>query len=224
MKDYREKEMKYLLITYVLLFLFWCTGIFEEVSNTIDKDWSAILSAIEGVIISGVLSLITFIADSLFSSGHKDKLVGLFFIPRSGCTIFTRILNSKIDDDRFTISEAKEQYAHIIANLPSVKKEKFAYENSQWYKIYYQYQDKGSIVQAQKDYLLCRDLFIETIIFIVLYLISILVFNKIVLFSKEFIITLILMAAITNIATHKKMNRFANNVISTDIASTKGKK
>lgn len=215
--------MKYLLITYVLLFLFWCTGIFSEVSITVDKDWSAILSVIEGIVVSGVLSLITFIADSLISSGHKDRLVGLFFIPRSGSTIFTRILNEKIVDDRFTKSEAKERYAEIINNLPSEKKEKYAYENSQWYKIYYQYKDNGSIIQAQKDYLLCRDLFIETIVFIALYLISIIVFNKTVLFSKEFIITLAIIAFITNISTHKKMNRFANNVIASDIASEKGK-
>jgi hypothetical protein len=224
LKDYREKEMKYLMITYVLLFLFWSTRFFRDASSVTDLDWNIILSAIQGVIISGVLSLITFISDSLFSSNHKDKLVGLFFIPRSGCTVFSRMHNGKIADDRFTKAEAREQYSHIIACLPSEKKEKYAYENAQWYKIYCQYQDKGSIVQAQKDYLLCRDLFIETIIFIILYLVSLMVFHEIVLLSSKFIITLIIMAILTNIATHKKMNRFVNNVIATDIAFTKGKK
>ena len=111
-----------------------------------------------------------------------------------------------------------------IMQIPIEKKTRHVYENSQWYKIYCRYQEKGAVSQAQKDYLLCRDLFIGTIAFTGLYLISIIVFRGIVYFSIKFLITLITMAIITNIATHKKMVRFVSNVIALDIACSRYEK
>ena len=217
MKDYREREIKYLLIVYVLLLLLWCTGIFDNFANT-DITWSSLFSAIEGITISGVLSLITFVGDSLFSSNQKDKLLGLFFIPKPGNTLFTRISNGKVIDDRFTCSEASERYYDIICKLPTDKKEKMAYENANWYKIYHKYKEVGSINQSQRDYLICRDLYVQSIIFIVFYLIAAALFTDTIFFSGIFVATIIVMTVIANIAAHKKMNRFVNNVIAIDIA------
>ena len=199
----------------MLLFLYWCV----DISNISINSLGYIFTAIEGVLISGVLSLFVFIGDSLFSSDLKDHLVGLLFIPRPGNTIFTRIKEKRIKDSRFTIPEAIEKYTDIIQNLPNEKIDRYHYENSQWYKIYSKYTEKGSIKQAQKDYLLCRDLFIETILFVILYIIAVFVFTDRITFSVQFTTMLIFMAVITNIAAHIKMNRFVNNVIATDIAN-----
>lgn len=220
MKDYRSKEMKTLLLAYFLLFLLWCTPIFSQIPETTENNYKTIISIMEGVTISGVLSLITFLGDSLISSNLKDKLVGLFFIPRSGQTIFSRISNKAVNDDRFLISDAISRYSGIIENRPSQKKNKFYYENSNWYKIYSEYKKEEAIMQAQTDYLLCRDLYIETIEFLVLYTSSLFLFNGTVLFSWRFILALLVMAIITNISTHIKMNRFVNTAIAIDLSKT----
>lgn len=85
--------------------------------------------------------------------------------------------------------------------------------------MYCKYQNKGTINQTQQDYLLCRALFIETVVFMVLYSLSLILFKEVVNFSWYFFGTLIVIAIITNIATHQKMNRFVNTVIAVDIAN-----
>ena len=212
--------MKSLLLVYFLLFLLWCTPIFEQIPETTESNYKNIISIMEGVTISGVLSLITFLGDSLISNNIKDKLVGLFFIPRSGQTIFTRITNKAVNDDRFLISDAISRYSGIIENRPSQKKEKLYYENTNWYKIYSEHKKDGAITQTQTDYLLCRDLYIETLEFLVLYISSLFLFNDTVLFSWHFILALLVIGIITNISTHIKMNRFVNTVIAVDISKT----
>ncbi len=219
MKDYRDKEMKYLLIVYVLLLLLWCTDLTKTIPNVPSDFIKIIISIAQSAAISGVLSLITFISDSLLSSNQKDKLVGLFLINKPGATIFTRIANGRITDDRLTIAEARSKYSEILRNLPKSEDARLCYENTQWYKIYCKFQEKGSVFQAQKDYLLCRDLFVETLMFILLYIISLIAFREIIFFSLRYLTLLVLILIITNFATHKKMHRFVNNVIATDIST-----
>ena len=220
MKDYRDKELKCLLFLLVFLFLIWCTPLLEAIPDTSVKDnYKMFLTAIESALISGVLSLCTFLCDCLISSKTKDKLVGLFFIPRPGKTIFSRIKDGRIKDDRFLLSDAKKKYYDIISNLPSKEQEKREYENSRWYKIYLCYQDKGQVMQSQKDSLICRDLFIETALFFLIYLLSVFVFYRSVIFSWRFVVALIIIAIASNRATHVKMNRFVNTVIAVDIAN-----
>lgn len=118
MKDYREKEMKYLLIVYIFLFLIWCTEIVENIPSAIQNNYSSILYAMEGIVVSGALSISAFLGDSLIGSRTKDMLIGLFFIPRPGYTVFRRISSGSILDDRFTNEQAKFKYSLIIENLP----------------------------------------------------------------------------------------------------------
>ncbi len=216
MKDYREKEMKYLSLILAFLFLLWCTPAFS-----CSLDATNIVTMLKSIIVSSILSLTVFLCDCLINNNIKDKLVGLFFIPRPGNTIFTRIASNSIADDRFLTSDAKIIYNTIISGIPQEKDEKHKYENANWYQIYLCHQEKGQVIQCQKDSLLCRDLFIETISFIVIYGFLILLFYGMVKFSVTFIGILILMAIITNIATHIKMDRFVNTVIAVDIASIK---
>ncbi|KAF5065300.1 hypothetical protein DSECCO2_275610 [anaerobic digester metagenome] len=221
MKDYREKEIKYLYICYMLLFLYWSTNAFSVLAQSIAEGWDRLFSIVDVVAIASIVSLLSFVLDSIISSNTKDKLVGLLFIPRAGATFFSRLTKGEVVDDRFLKEEAEARYAEIITALPKNKKEKLIFENAQWYKIYMKYQEKGSVAQAQKDYLLCRDLFVDTIAFMVMYLLSVVVFGNIVRFSTDFLVSMLTVATLTNIATHKKMNRFVNNVIAIDIALPK---
>ncbi len=217
MKDYRDKELKYLIIILVLLFVFLCTPIKEV--NITDLEFHKTLTTIfSSIVVSSVLSLATFICDCLLSTNLKNKLVGLFFIPKAGETIFTRLNKCSVKDDRFLNSEAKTKYKGIISNIPQNKNDRYEYENSNWYKIYRKYQDKGQVLQSQKDYLTCRDLFIETIVFLVLYFLSLIFYGEFVTFSFKFLLVIILTAVVTNLSTHVKMNRFVNTVIALDVA------
>lgn len=218
MKEYREKEMKFLMISYLLLFFLLCTDGFVIIDLNPRSLLETIFPIAESMMVASVISLFVYIADSLISSSYKDKLVGFFFIPKAGCVIFSKINSGKQIDDRFMIIDAQKQYESIIQKLGGEPKANRIYENSQWYKIYCKYQDKGAVNQTQKDYLLCRDLYIESIMFLTLYFAASLVLSEWVKFSLAFIIILSSIAIITNITTHMKMNRFVNTVVALDIA------
>lgn len=217
MKDYRDKELKYLMIILILLFLVYSTPI-KNLSFTAIELSETLATAFSGIVISSVLSLTTFLLDCLISTNLKNKMVGLFFIHKAGETIFTRINNLSVKDDRFLIFEAKTQYKKIICNIPKNNKDRYEYENSNWYKIYRKYQDIDQVIQSQKDYLTCRDLFIETILFLVIYFLSLIFYSKFVVFSFKYFLIIVLIAVVTNISTHVKMNRFVNTVIALDVA------
>ena len=217
MKDYRDKELKYLMIILILLFVVLCTSI-KELNITDIELHKSLTTIFSSIVVSSILSLATFICDCLISTNLKNKMVGLFFMHRAGETIFTRINNCSVKDDRFLNSEAKTKYKEIISNIPQNKNDRYEYENSNWYKIYKKHQDKGQVSQSQKDYLTCRDLFIETILFLVLYFLSLAFYSEFVVFSFKYLIVIILIAIVTNISTHVKMNRFVNTVIALDVA------
>lgn len=228
MKEYRDKELKYLLYLLVFLFLIWCTPLMQiDVMTKESGIYKTISELIGSVLVSGTLSLSVFLFDCLIDSKIKDKLVGLFFIPRSGETIFERIKYSKFKDDRFLIKDAQVKYKDILKNLPNCRKLKCKrrkeyrkLQNSIWYKIYQKHQEKGQVYQSHKDYLLCRDIFVETLFFLLVYIISIFLFTDFILFSKKFLIILVFIIIVSNIATHIKMNRFVNTVIAVDVANT----
>lgn len=216
MKDYRDKELKYLMIILILLFVVLCTPI-KDLNITDMELHKSLTTIFSSIVVSSILSLATFICDCLISTNLKNKMVGLFFMHRSGETIFTRINKCSVKDDRFLNSEAKAKYEEIISNIPQNKNDRYEYENSNWYKIYKKHQDKGQVSQSQKDYLTCRDLFIETILFLVLYFLSLVFYSEFVMFSFKYLLVIILIAIVTNISTHVKMNRFVNTVIALDV-------
>lgn len=117
MKDYRDKELKYLMIILILLFIVLCTPI-KELNITDIELHKTLTTIFSSIVVSSILSLATFICDCLISTNLKNKMVGLFFIHRSGETIFTRINNCSVKDDRFLNSEAKTKYKEIISNIP----------------------------------------------------------------------------------------------------------
>lgn len=220
MKDYRDKEMKNLMYILFFLFLIWCTPILEHIKATEEQsNYGILASALESAVISGILSSATLLCDCLVSSNLKDKLVGLFFIPRAGETVFSRIKSRKLKDDRFQISDAATVYEEIIQKLPVNKESCRSYENKNWYRIYQKYQEKGQVNQCQKDYLMCRDLYIEVLSFLAMYVLSLRIFPSTVVFSKKFVALSVLLAAAFNYCTHLKMNRFVNTVIAVDLAN-----
>ena len=223
MKDYRDKELKYLYYSLGILMLVMTTDSFTI--NSLISRYDMAIKVIECIAISSVASLFAFLGDSIISSFVKDKLIGLFFIPKPGETIFTRISKGTIRDNRFTISDAQKKYASIIDNIPnrekttcSQRRKSFSYENAEWYKIYNSKKDAPTIQLLQRDSLLCRDINIAVILFLILYLLLHLIFASIIYLSFRFILILVFLIVISNVCSHIKMHRFVNTVIAIDIA------
>ena len=97
---------------------------------------------------------------------------------------------------------------------------RFKYENEKWNQLYAEVEANSAVIQTQRDWLACRDMYVETILFTIFYLVSILIFSSIS-FSIELLLILITMIIILNICTHNKMKRFVYTVIVKDITTKK---
>ena len=137
-----------------------------------------------------------------------------------GEVIFTSLRN-KNKDLRFSTEQLLKKYKEIYAGMPADETEKCRYENEQWYRIYNRYRDVAMIFVSNRDYLLCRDLYISTIIILICYAIS---SACLPLFSwnAKSIVYCIIMIFVTNIAARVKGQRFVINVIAYDLNTSKG--
>jgi len=214
LKSYRENEIKWYILTFLLITI----GVYgtDFLQNTIpSEDTFNYSDLLITAAFSGAICTLAFVMDSLFTSKFKETLV--FFRKKRvpGASIFSRIKNCQLKDNRFSTAEASVRYQVIIENIPVSNKEH--YENAQWYKIYYKYKGEGAVVSTHRDFLLCRDLCITTIIIALLtglsFSLQLISFNKILLGY------LLSMLIITNIATRNKAHRFVNTVIAADIAN-----
>lgn len=213
MKDYREKELKMYILACILLLICLTKGysIKMEAGETI----VAISAVIDTTLVSSCIYIFVYISDALFSSGMKDKLVSLFgLIKKPAYTVFSNIEKNDVDD-RFVKTEVIKQYKEIYANMPEDKKQGYIYQNANWYKIYSKHRDVSMIYSANRDYLLCRDMFISTISLFVLYIIS--VIAKLFNFNIFYILFLIVMLIVNQLTTHIKARRFVYNVIAYDL-------
>ena len=152
-------------------------------------------------------------------SNIKDKIVTIFgLIHKPGEIIFSRIQNN-FNDDRIDKEKALIIYNQIYNNMPDNSKKKLKYENTKWYEIYSKHREVTMIQISNRDYLLCRDLFFTSILLLIIYLYSTLL--GLLSFERRFIIFLLVMIVVNNIATHIKASRFAYNVIAYDLTISK---
>lgn len=211
-KEYREKEQKMYIIANIFVLI-----LFSNISDVVsfqDERFDILIKLFDTALLSSIIYIFSFLTDSLFSSGLKMKLLYLTgHLP--GETIFSKLKNRN-RDLRFSTGQLFEKYKEIYDSLPTDKKKKYQYENEHWYGIYNKHRDVSMIFVSNKDYLLCRDLYISTIIIFVCYAIScslIHVFE----WNLGCIIYLIFMLLVTNISAHIKGRRFAINVLAYDL-------
>lgn len=214
MKDYREKELKMYILACVLL-LICLTKRYSLQMETGDKI-VAISTVIDTTLSSSCIYIFVYIIDSLFSSKTKDKIVSLFgLIKKPAYAVFSNIQKNDVDD-RFLKSEVKKRYKDIYDKMPEDKKMVGIYQNSSWYKIYSDIREVPMICTSNRDYLLCRDMFISTISLLVLYMLSVSV--KLFEFKIVYVVFLVTMLFVNLISTHIKAKRFVYNVIAYDLA------
>lgn len=209
MKTYRQNELKVLAIFYLLLIIVTSTNVL----NCLDiYNYQFLLSFIKYIATSVIIPLAVFIFDCLLTTKVKNILL---ISKLYGYKVFGKIRDGKVKDERFNVKDAQEKYKEIIANVPKDNKP-HDYENQQWFKIYKIYEDKGAVEQSQKDFLMLRDMYSQTILFFPIYFVFTVVL-KFITFSWTFIIILAMMAIIFNIVTHNKAKRFVLTVIAKDL-------
>jgi hypothetical protein len=216
LKDYRNKELRYYLIANIavlllLLDFFQIPQLDNGVQMTV-----LIYNFFRITVLSSTIFVLSFVADSLFSSELKNLLI----IGRSpGEKIFSKIRKGKFEK-RFSKDDALKIYSSIYESLPQKKKKRYAYENDKWYKIYNKHREISMIQVSHRDFLLCRDIYFSTIICIVIYLVLTIVFQTIA-FDWRYIGYLTVMLIISNIGTRNRGMRFVSNVIAYDITNQK---
>lgn len=215
-KEYRRDELKSYVIGNILLFLFLSgvldTAVFAELNNYYNLFGVIVQSAI----FSSVIYIYVFLLDSIIPGNYKFQIAYLPFGKMPACTIFSEMEKS-IKDNRFTQEEALKKYAEIYEKMPEDEVERDNYENSRWYSIYKKYENVEKIYIANKDFLLCRDITIITLMLAILYGCSCVL--HLLPFSWEIIVLLIVEYVITNAAMRGKGKRLAYNVITEDIHS-----
>lgn len=211
-KDYREKEQKMYIVANICVLILLSNMTY----NTCDSILciAILVKLVNLSLLSSAIYIFAFLTDALFSSNTKMRLLYLGGrLP--GETIFTS-LRSENKDLRFTTDHLVEKYKEIYAGMPSNMDERYRYENEQWYNIYNRHRDVDMIFVSNRDYLLCRDLYIATIVIFVCYLISC-VCTPVFYLNIKSIVYSIFMIIITNISARVKGQRFVINVVAYDL-------
>ena len=206
--------MKQYVIANALVFLLVHEFInFTDTENI--KLVQGIVSLLGTTLLASIIYIFTILVDSVIDDKIKNRLVNLYFMKLPGEYIFTEIKN-KNKDIRFTTDMALQKYSHIYSEIPENLNERKKYENSQWYKIYNLYREIPMVFMSNRNYLLMRDMYVSTLVIVVLYFISCFFFRWLT-YEKLYIIYLLGILIITNVATHIKAKRFVYNVIALDI-------
>ena len=147
--------------------------------------------------------------------GNIKQKIAYFHIGKlPGYTIFTKMKQS-VRDDRFTQADVMQKYNQIYANMPTDRKEREKYENAQWCRLYRDCKNENKILIANRDFLLCRDITIITLMLLIIYMM--LSCLKIMMFSKIIVEIMGVELIVSNISMRGKAKRLAYNVISEDI-------
>ena len=215
MKDYRKDELKTYVIGNILIIVMF-SGLFKIFFSLSDGTIDIISKLLGSALLSSILYIYVFILDSFIPSKLKDFVV-YFPCGRPGDKIFEKIREKEIDP-RFTHEDAMTKYQDIYKELDLIsdRKKKHVFQNSKWYGIYQSIEENPTVILAQKDFLLNRDMCIITVVILILYVLISRI-SKIYPIKGGALMWMLAEILLTNIAAKGKAERFALNVIAKDI-------
>ncbi len=209
-KDYKSKELVYLAISNLLIWSYF------NIDNLSTVDISVMSTLLEATIMFGAIQMIVFILDAIYSDKAKNRLIwAKQCLP--GEVVFSKVIPEH-EDIRIDNEIVKKEYLDIYKNMPSALKDKKKYENREWYKLYNKYEQNSKVYFSQREWLLCRDIYVGYFTSLVCYLLLQVAVDKQNI-SFEFIGYLLIMLIISNIAARIKSERFVLNVIAVDLAN-----
>ena len=170
-KEYRNKELKYFLITEILMFILLnYSKDFEQLMNQ--------NSLISIFLSSPILYFYCLILDIVIPKNlknafslylNKDCMPVFFQLP--GRTIFTRLKENKIKDLRIDKIKVQQKY-YVIFEAIKENKANYEMQNSKWLQMKYdlEKQQKNTKLEiAEKEYLLFRDMLSMHVLFSTLF-------------------------------------------------------
>lgn len=215
-KDYRGKELTAYIVANIAIMLLLSGALDINDASKNDTLPNYLVNAIlRSAILATAIYCFVFIADSIIPSRLKEHMLYLKFGAMPGQVVFSKIAKG-YSDKRFTTWQVLEKYKQIYEEMPDAKTERYAYENAKWYGIYNKYRDMTMIQVSNRDFLLCRDLYISSITMIVVYFFAVYSLSLIA-FHCAFFIYLIIMSLLLNIAARIKACGFVFNVIAKDL-------
>lgn len=218
-KEYRNKELKYFLITEILMFILLnYSKDFERLMNQ-----SSLISIF---LSSPILYFYCLILDIVVPKNLKnafslylnvDCMPMFFQLP--GRTIFTKLKENKIKDLRIDKIKVQQKYYDIFE---CIKENKASYEmqNSKWLQMKYdlEKQQKNSRLEiAEKEYLLFRDMLSMHILFSTLFFVFHLI--GIVNFTNLTFVYIVVAYFVLFCCVRTTSNKFVNEVIVQDSIS-----
>ena len=219
LKDYRKKEIPMLLLGNILVLLYFLK-IFDVTQISKDNmEWiNLIFTILNSTILSSVLYIFTIVLDGIFSDKIKYKLLYLFFGKMPGEVVFSDFLINNIHF-RFSYEDLYKNHPEIYDNMPSEIKAQRKYENKEWYKLLKKHQSEDMVFQSHRDSLMLRDMYCNNILVLIMYLVLSVGFG-VLKFSLHYIIFVILLTVLLNIAARNKGKRFVYNVIASDMSGS----
>lgn len=213
--DYRKYELQYYMISNIVIILYF--GGIYNVSNEIDMlSWIKVLIVIlQSSVFSCFVGVLLLLIGSLLSWTNKLEIVYLFRCLPPGASVFSDI-KSELKDFRFTKNDALEKYQNIYDNMPSTDQDKRDYENANWYKLFVKHSDNLMIIRENREYMMFVDIFIDTILLLLIYLFSC-IFG-LMYFSGLIIALFTLELILSNVATREKGKRLVTSVIAIDMS------
>lgn len=211
-KNYRNKELPAFLIgcTLALLYLDGKINLYS-----ISGKNNPYLSILESALVGSIITIFAYIFDALVSTKAKDEMVFLGgIIPQAGQVIFDKIQEPGFDK-RFTVLSAEKAYRNIIDKMPTDKAEKRRYQNEQWNQIYNNYRKEKMIEVSNRDYLMSRDIFISTGLYVICYLVFCLIAWRHV--NIRFLVMMLCLLVFTRIGIGNKARALVSNVIAKDL-------
>lgn len=210
LKEYRDNELKWFLLANILIMIL-CSDVFTF-GNTIEAWVTGISSILNVTVFSSAIYILTFVFDSVVPSRLKVKLVFLWK-KQPSCTIFSD-MERKFEDNRFTLDEAKKEYAEIYKIIKN--KPKSFDQTPYWYEIYNRHRDNTIVFGSNRDYLLLRDMHAQTIMLLLAY-VFLSHMSDIITFSLVYFSYLAFITLALNIAARVQGKRLMYNVFSIDI-------
>lgn len=213
MKKYRNNELNSYIIVAILAYFIANGGLNKFAGDESESIIQLIINILNILIV--IVSIYTFVCilDSVYSGPMKKKLVFLAS-PEPGEIIFDYILKRK--DRRFSRDDILTCYHDIYEGMPADKEDRRYYQNQQWYRIYHKYKKVDMVASTGKDFRLCRDIYIATINVLVVYLVLCMITNMISL-NVQYILFLIVMMIVSNIAARNKGLKWVYNSLAHDI-------
>lgn len=214
LKDYREKQLAYYVLVLCSGYLFFNSGLLSNFQA---------LSSLFGFLVSASIPIIvvqTFVQlfDGLIGRNTKQNIISLFGLySMPGQTIFSDMHKGKIDQ-RLDALQVQSAYEQILEELPTNRRIRKEFENQQWYKIYRQHEDEERISSYNKEYLLYRDMFCQTMEVILLYIVFVLL--GLITFTMHYLIFLSVFGILSFIGCRVKAKDFVYIVIVVDVSSS----